>query len=322
MIYCVVPQDLADKLHEPLRRHFRAAPDVEVVVEQRHGERRRTTRRSGAGASIGRAGERRRIRNPEGRRVADRRAATVEADPPSLPRQAQRYADRIRFMARVAPSSEQAEDADTSRLVIRIQGGERELFAELYMRYFDRVYSYLRLALDDPHEAEDATQQVFLRVMEALPRYERRRTPFRGWLFTVVRNQALTLLQRHNRVEVVDPGELVEHRGGMVGSRADELRALGWINDGELLMFVERLPLAQRQVLMLRYMLDLSDAQTAAILGRSRADVRVLQSRAIHFLRKRLAAVGRESERDGTARMRRVRRQVTVLRARRWALVP
>lgn len=52
----------------------------------------------------------------------------------------------------------------------RIQAGDRELFGTLYMRYLDRVYGYLLVVLNNRDEAEDATQQVFTKALEALPR--------------------------------------------------------------------------------------------------------------------------------------------------------
>jgi RNA polymerase sigma-70 factor (ECF subfamily) len=320
-IYCVVPWELAGELHEPLRVHFRSDANIEVVVERRRRERRSGTQRRGDEAE-GRA-DRRRIRNREGRRVGDRRAPVATIESPTLPELAHPYADQLIFVERLEPSEQHHEDLDTARLVTRHQAGDKEVFGELYMRYFDRVYSYLRLALDDEHAAEDATQQVFVKVMEALPRYERRTQPFRAWLFTIVRNHAIRYLEKRGRMEVVDPVELTERSESSEPEPAEALGALGWITDREILMLIERLPDAQRQVLMLRYMLDLTTTDIAAVLGRSNEDVRALQSRALRFLQQRLTALGRSPRgRQPTIQMSRRRASAPVLRARRFEHQP
>ena len=220
----------------------------------------------------------------------------------------------------MAPSRAAAdEDRDTERLVARVHAGDDQAFADLYMRYFDRVYSYALVALGDPHAAEDTTQHVFANVLEALPRYQPSRAPFRGWLFSIVRNQTITELARRGRIEPLDAEELDRRREREAEPAADDLDALGWVTDKELVLLIERLPLAQRQVLMLRYMLDLPHAQVAAALGRSSDDVRQLQSRALAFLRDRLTALGHAPSRK-RARITRVRRQAPVIRMRRWSL--
>ena len=227
----------------------------------------------------------------------------------------------IAFCERIEPSLEHLEDLDTSRLVTRIQAGERDAFAALYTRYFDRVFGYLRVLLNDGHEAEDAAQQVFLNLLEKLSQYERRQQPFRAWLFVVVRNYALTQLRKSGRLVSEDPEDIDRRRDEATEAEPD-LHALDWISDRDLLLFVERLPLIQRQVLLLRYMLDLTDAQTAAILDRSREDVRAIQYRAVSFLRDRLIAVGRgPQQRKARERMLRCPNQAFVLRERRFSLI-
>jgi len=316
--YCVVPWELADKLHEPLRRHFRNDPDVDVIVERRHRDRRRDAERRASEAAATAAEERRRIRGAGGRRVGERRAALAAIEPPTLPRVAQRYVDQLVFVERLEPSDQHAEDHDTARLVTRIQAGDKQCFGDLYMRYFDRVYSYLRIALDDEHGAEDATQQVFLKVMEALPRYERRSQPFRAWLFTIVRNHAIRQLEKRARLDLVDPVELNTNHEGIedVGPRG--ITALSWVTDRELVMLVERLPVAQRQVLLLRFMMDMTTSDIGAVLGRSTDDVRALQSRALRFLESRLTALGRTPRSGERIPMRRRRGAAPVLDARRY----
>jgi RNA polymerase sigma-70 factor (ECF subfamily) len=317
-IYCLLPRELADALHELLVRHFDADPRVRVVVERRDGERRDAgERRASSNDSSPEAGERRRVRAASGRRVAERRAAAVQVDCRMLPRRARRFADQLVFIERIEPSAQAAEDVDTARLVMRIQGGEGELFSSLYERYFGRVYGYLRLLLRDPHEAEDVTQQVFTSVLRALPRYERRRQPFRAWLFVIARNEALRSLRRANLAEPVDPHDLGERVEGL---GATELPALDWISDHDLTIFLRRLPIAQRQVLALRYMLDLPTSEIAAILDRSPDDVRMLEHRALRVLRARLSAVGRQAREHRPARMRRRVPEAVVMRARRFAI--
>src|SRR5690349_1679891 len=118
---------------------------------------------------------------------------------------------QVFFTKRPETDEEHREDIDTARLVTRAQAGDSDAFAALYKRYFDRVYGYLRLVLRNHHEAEDATQGVFLKVLEGLGRYERRRQPFRAWLFVVVRNHAVSLLRKEDEL-ALEPEEIAQRR--------------------------------------------------------------------------------------------------------------
>jgi RNA polymerase sigma-70 factor (ECF subfamily) len=322
VVYCVIPSELAGELHEPLRRHFADDPGVDVVVEQRwRGRRGGQDRRGAELPPPAEAGDRRRIRAAEGRRVADRRAAALPVEPPvALPRKARAHADQLVFLERVEPTTEQVEDRDTARVVTRFQAGDEEVFASLYVRYFDRVYSYLHVALRNATEAEDLTQEVFARVFAALPGYVRRSQPFRGWLFVIVRNVAVDHLRKHSRVTLGDE-QAINDRREHEGAGSADLHVLDWITDRELLMFIERLPLVQRQVLVLRFMLDLSVTQIAELLDTTSNNVSVLQRRALGFLRERLVAVGRAPRDDYAPRMRRRVPQAQVLRTRRFVLL-
>jgi RNA polymerase sigma-70 factor (ECF subfamily) len=323
VLYCLVPRDLAEKLHDPLRDHFRDDPAVHVVVERRTGDRRvRGTRRGRRAAAPG--GERRRVRSVTGRRVAERRALSVgAAAAPALPRNVRRYAERLVFVERLEPADEGVRDADSKRIVIRHQAGDETAFGDLYLRYFNPVYTYARVALSDHHEAEDVTQQVFIKTLSALDRYELRPgVPFRGWLFSIARNVVITAITKRSGVILDTPDQLesLKEQGGGTPSVSE---ALGWLTDSEVAMFVERLPLAQRQVLTLRFMLDLTSEEVAQVLGRSHTAVRKLQSRALDTLSRRLAAVGRtSSSRSGPIPVRRRIRPIPVVVRRKFALMP
>lgn len=214
-------------------------------------------------------------------------------------------------------SDERQEDDEARRLVARFQAGDRDAFAEIYSGWFDRVYTYLRVVFKDNPEAEDAAQQVFIRAFQALPRYESGDRPFQAWLFTIVRNLARTILTQRGQAELVELDEAGE--GRTTQPVPSFLSSLDWITDADLLVFIDRLPPIQRQVLVLRFMLDLPAAEVARILDRSEGDIRVLQHRALAFLRKRLIAIGRGPSRD-RARTRSPLREATVLRSRRFIL--
>jgi RNA polymerase sigma-70 factor (ECF subfamily) len=239
---------------------------------------------------------------------------------PELPRRARRHAERLVFVQRIEPSDRHEEEVDTNRLIIRFQGGDQDAVSDLYMRYFNRVYSYLRLALRDPHEAEDIAQEVFMRVIGALERFQiRPDQSFTNWLMRIARNLAVTSLTSRGRISVEDPTRLNERQAHLPQL---DTRAFEWISDDELMMFVERLPLAQRQVLFLSYMLGLNGEEIAAVLAMSPAAVRKARSRATRMLESRLAIVvqGSSSSRFTREPMRVVLRHARVLRARRFVL--
>jgi RNA polymerase sigma-70 factor (ECF subfamily) len=204
-----------------------------------------------------------------------------------------------------------------------MKDGDDDAHAEFYCLYFDRVYRYLWVALRDPHEAEDATHEVFIRVFRALGTFEFTDTPFKVWLFRVVRNYALSCLERRRRILVTDPTALSDLRGAAISVGVNH----PWqeFSDGRLVLAIERLPRTQQQVLFLRYVLDLDWNETAAVLGRSPGSARMLQQRALATLGARMAAlVGSADAMSDTRRFavtaRSLPRFSPVLCARKWGI--
>lgn len=321
VVYCVVPRELADELHESLRLHFRNDRGIEVIVERRFQDRRAGTDRR-TDAKRRRGADRRLSRSEAGRRVAERRSAPVVAEPPPLPRRLRRFADRLVFLRAPGAEDAEAEAREAAGLVVRAQAGDASAFTAIYMRYFDRVYGYLRIALRNAHDAEDCAQQVFANVFVALPDYAQRAgTPFRSWLFRIARNEAISHLRRSGRIEYHRPETIDQRREEELDAQAAAPvldNRLEWLTDPDLLLLVERIPIAQQQAITLRYLLGLTTAETAAAIGTSPENIRQLEHRAIRFLEERLTALRRVPKRSRRATMLRRVKPLPVLGARRW----
>lgn len=172
--------------------------------------------------------------------------------------------------------------ADVSELVQRSQAGDELAFAELYVRFFDRVYRYLLIALKNPDDAQEVSQEVFVRALSMLGRYEPARGEFRDWLFSMVRSLAIDHLRKGGRTSAVDPQDLPSHAAPLA-ERASTL--LERLDPGSgLRQLIDSLPDGQRRVVALRFVFELSTVEIAEVLGVSPEAVRQLQHRALKGL--------------------------------------
>lgn len=254
-----------------------------------------------------------------GRRVADRRRATVVDAPARLPARLRAHAARLTFAQCRRAGARDPEDVDSDRLVVRAQRGDTSAFDALYERYFDHVFAYAKVSLQNSHDAEDATQQVFGNVVQALPRYQvREDSSFRAWLFRIARNVVLRMRQVNGRWCLHEPAELERRVESVTPAPVLEGE---WLSDKDLAMLVGRLPLTQQQVILLRYLFDFSTLEIADVMDRTVVAVRMLEHRAIRALEARLHALrGTTGRSDRAAFVVRVRPMPVLLR-RRFALL-
>ena len=80
------------------------------------------------------------------------------------------------------------QDIEDVQLIARAQDGEADAFGELYERYVQTIFRFVYVRLDDRRDAEDLTEEVFLRVWQSLPGYREQGVPFLAFLFRIARN--------------------------------------------------------------------------------------------------------------------------------------
>ena len=160
-------------------------------------------------------------------------------------------------------------------------------FAELYELYFDKIYRYIVVKIGDREEAEDLTQQVFLKAHKSISSFKFKGVPFSAWLYRIAHNQIVDHLRKHTRrpdtlpddIQVSDsmdktPEQLIEKR----------------MDIQQVLEAAKGLTEAQREVISLRFAGELPTARVAEIMGKSQGAIKALQHSAIISLRRMLLA--------------------------------
>ena len=162
--------------------------------------------------------------------------------------------------------------ADDREVVAHILAGAREDFAILVRRHNQRLYRAARAVLRDDAEAEDVLQQAWLQVFRRLDQY-RGDAAFTTWATRIVVNEAITIARKRPAIaEVTDRIDT----GGVAPDDAASRAQLGLL----LERCVGQIPAGNREVLVLRDVLELDTAETAACLGLTEEAVRVRLHRA------------------------------------------
>jgi RNA polymerase sigma-70 factor (ECF subfamily) len=170
-------------------------------------------------------------------------------------------------------------------LVERGQQGDRDALEELYLIHFDRIYSYLHVSVGNRHDAEDLTTQTFLKMLEKIGSFRWQSAPFSAWLFRIAHNLAMDHFRSRRRWQ---PEEEVPEPPGEEEPSA-ELAAMQTIGRESMLKLIERLSPEQQQVLTLKFVFNLPNAEVAAILDKTEGAIKSLQHRALVSLQKQIA---------------------------------
>lgn len=173
-------------------------------------------------------------------------------------------------------------DESISRAVNAAKAGDMDAVRFLYIRYKDNIYGFVLSIVREPHEAEDVTQQVFMKLMSSIQKYEPRAVPFTAWILRVARNVAIDHLRQRRSIaceEVFDPG-----------CETDEsARDCRW----DLESALSTLPEDQREVVVLRHLVGLTPGEIAERMGRTESSIHGLHHRGRRALQRELIEVQR-----------------------------
>lgn len=168
-------------------------------------------------------------------------------------------------------------------LVELAQGGDAEAFGQLYDHHVKSIFRYIYFRVGTTQLAEDLTAETFLRAMRSLHTFEWKGKEFAAWLTTIARNLISDHYKsRRTRTEFATDA-FPDRPDSAPGPESDVLASL---SNAELMTAVASLPSEQRDCVLLRFVQELSIAETAQVLGRSEGAIKQLQLRAVRNLAK------------------------------------
>lgn len=182
-------------------------------------------------------------------------------------------------------------------LMLRFKQGDQAAFESLLTKYFPRVLNFIVRFVNVHEEAEDLTQEVFIKVYKGAWEYSPK-AQFKTWLYTVARNLALNEIRRRSRIAgSLDAPVDYNDEGKTTREVADEnaVRPDAGVTEEERATLVrealQALPANQREAIILLRYEDFTYEEIARTMGLSLQAVKSLLNRAKENLRVRLARV-------------------------------
>lgn len=168
------------------------------------------------------------------------------------------------------------------KVLVELAKQDKEAFGELYARYLKKMYSYVFHRTGNAHDAEDLTARVFMRALSHIGNYEDRGLPFQAWLYRIAHNLVANWHRDQSRRKIIALDEYVAHS---LQTDAPDRLAEASEEQAHLMRAVRRLPEDRQQLLLLKFIEQLSNADIGTIMGRSEGAVKSLYHRTLLALR-------------------------------------
>jgi RNA polymerase sigma-70 factor (ECF subfamily) len=170
-------------------------------------------------------------------------------------------------------------------LVEMAKVGDKDAFGELYERYLDKIYSYIYYRTGNHHDAEDLTARVFFRAMAHIESYTERGVPFQAWLYRIAHNLVANWHRDRGRRKVIPLDEFI---AASLKSDAPDQQAEDQEERDALRTAIRRLPEERQQLLLLKFVDHLSNAEIGVIMDRTEGAIKSLYHRTLIALRDEL----------------------------------
>lgn len=159
---------------------------------------------------------------------------------------------------------------------------DREAFAALHDCHLDRIYSYISFSLKNAPEAEDLTQEVFIRAWKNIHKYRITGAPFITWLIAIARNMVADHFRARKKVNTVPLED--EQFSGAAEADPQNLTELRF-EQQHLREVIGKLKGEKQQVIIMRFIVGMEYREIAQLLKKREGAVRVIQFRALKELR-------------------------------------
>lgn len=168
--------------------------------------------------------------------------------------------------------------------VDRARSGDQAALADLYDWYMPRVYRYAVARVGNIAEAEDLTEEVFLKMLGGIADFRWKDVPFSSWIFRIAHNHVATHFRRAAQRGPASTltEDMIDWRAGPSATVEERITL------EEVRRAARALPEAQREVIALRFVVGLSIAETAKALGKREGNIKALQHKAVAKLQKAL----------------------------------
>ncbi len=161
----------------------------------------------------------------------------------------------------------------------------QDAFGVLYERYVGKIYNYVYYRTGNHHDAEDLTALVFYRAMGHIENYTERGVPFQAWLYRIAHNLVANWHRDRGRRKIIALEDFV---GPSPHTDFPDWQAEDKEEQEVLLRVIRRLPEERQQLLILKFIERMSNAEIGEIMGRTEGAIKSLYHRTLAALREEL----------------------------------